>query len=407
MRAAFGPPRAIMFNGLLLHESPPPSSAAPSFIQRVPSTSALAMSTAPAAEYSVILGGDYAGLHATFSSKCPGGLVPVPERLVPRAMLEWGDIPSCLEALTSEDWTVADTNDENGGGGVSVPRMFRTVVTVLPEVGCGIDNLEVTRRSEDVASHALRRFESWGSARDDIRGRAERREVAVLNRGSGTALEIETVFQVDSDAADDDDDEEDGRTTTRSRRIRVSLSLDIPRRTEAVAEEEEERDIALSNLIDLRVERRVSPHSTRGTAWTGPAYDSGGLDARTVTRTIGRSIVYGDAFAVKKRKGGDEDPWTLDGATDPLGGSWTRTLIFPARRDDDDVKAIGVLRADADFAPGETPSVVALRLPQNIMLRYGRGVSPGRAWEIEISHLSTIIGDGESRVQRRVVLRSK
>ncbi len=68
-----------------------------------------------------ILGGDYAGLHATFSSVCPGELVPVPERLVPPSMVEWGAIPPCLETLTSEDYWIAvvvdDENDDGDGGG--------------------------------------------------------------------------------------------------------------------------------------------------------------------------------------------------------------------------------------------------------------------------------------------------
>ena len=57
---------------------------------------------------------------------CPGELVPVPERLVPPSMVEWGAIPPCLETLTSEDYWIAvvvgdenddDENDNDGGGG--------------------------------------------------------------------------------------------------------------------------------------------------------------------------------------------------------------------------------------------------------------------------------------------------
>ena len=327
-------------------------------------------------------------------------------------------------------------------------------MTVLPEVGCGIDNLEVTRMSEDLSCHAFRRLVSWRSsssapARDDDGrgggiGRTERhnQEVAVVDRGSDTTYEVETLFQVDDDndereVEEDDDDVDDGTktttTTTRHRRIRVSLSLVIPeRRTEEDRRGGGGIAIKPSNLIDLRVERRVSSRSTRGTAWTGPAHDSGGLDARTVSRTIGESITHGDVFATTKTKGNDvgRDPWTLfpvipaggtyedgDGrerTTDLLGGAWMRTAIFPPPAGDDDDIGAGVLttRTESDFAPGGTPSVVALRLPQNVMIRYGTGISSpddGTTWSIEISHFGVAtIGDdgGPTGVRRRVVLRS-
>ena len=89
-----------------------------------------------------IVGGDYAGLLATFSSKT-GELISVPEHLVPASMLEWGDIPSSLEILTSEDWLSSSNDDCN-----DAKEMERTTITVLPEVGCGIDNLEVIKKIE-------------------------------------------------------------------------------------------------------------------------------------------------------------------------------------------------------------------------------------------------------------------
>ena len=172
MRAASAMPRtSILFNALLLNASPPPSllSSALSFAilrrRAAPSKAgnphrsgrhcvplAMTMSTSIPAPRSSndamisppsavvvsssavtnpsggILGGDFAGLHATFASVCPGELVPVPERLVPPSMVEWGAIPHCLETLTSEDWIAAvavdddesdddDENDDNDGGG--------------------------------------------------------------------------------------------------------------------------------------------------------------------------------------------------------------------------------------------------------------------------------------------------
>ena len=413
----------------------------------------------------LLLGGDHAGLHATFASRHPGSLVRVPERLVPPAMLEWDDVPICLETLTSEDWTSTfvdddgyDANDAEGDGvggmvgrDVEMPLsssssssssaaaaasaaasaaargLRRTVVTVMPEVGCGIDNLEWIKRSEEISfdisssnrkpssssisastsssSPSRGRCMSWRSstASDDDR---KHDDVAVIDRegGGGKMLVTETIFRTT-----DTDDGDVGR-----RRIRLSLSLSLPERTNAmekggredeVDDREEDDDVAISlttsDLIDLYVERRVSRTSTGGNAWTGKSCNAGGLDARTVSDAIGRGIVYGDAFAARRLnierrrrdEGGgidvdDGDPWTLscpDGFV-----PWTTT-----------------------------PSVVNLRLPQNLMIRYGRGISSAadgdargddvNTWSIEISHHDTIGGkrDGESpRLRRRVVLRS-
>ena len=65
-----------------------------------------------------IIGGDYAGLHATFSSDT-GELVPIPQHLVPRSMIEWGDIPNSFDTLVSEDLysSCTDNDDDNGRKG--------------------------------------------------------------------------------------------------------------------------------------------------------------------------------------------------------------------------------------------------------------------------------------------------
>lgn len=48
-----------------------------------------------------LLGGDFAGLSANFA--LDGTIIPVPEHLVPKDLLEWGDHPTCLEILVSEE----------------------------------------------------------------------------------------------------------------------------------------------------------------------------------------------------------------------------------------------------------------------------------------------------------------
>ena len=47
------------------------------------------------------LGGDFAGLAATFNPG-DGTFIPIPEHLIPESLLEWGQEPKCLEVLVSE-----------------------------------------------------------------------------------------------------------------------------------------------------------------------------------------------------------------------------------------------------------------------------------------------------------------
>eukprot|EP00980_Cylindrotheca_fusiformis_P010231 scaffold2271_cov130-Cylindrotheca_fusiformis.AAC.26 len=89
-----------------------------------------ALFTSSSSQHSKIVGGDYAGLAATFNAK-DGSFVPIPAHFIPADLLEWGQEPRCLEKLVSEDLT------ENIDS-----KMERTIVDVLPSTGCGVDNLE-------------------------------------------------------------------------------------------------------------------------------------------------------------------------------------------------------------------------------------------------------------------------
>merc|ERR1712194_902368 len=51
--------------------------------------------------------------------------------------------------------------------------------------------------------------------------------------------------------------------------------------------------------------------------------------------------------------------------------------------------------------------ITTLRLPQNILVRYGHGISDNTpTWSIEVSHFQPLVEDGQTRLQRRVSLRS-
>ena len=389
-----------------------------------------------------IVGGDYAGLFATFSSKT-GELISVPHHLIPASMLEWGDIPSCLESLTSEDWNVIVVNDDDESGIIGdndddicneeqqpkqQQQLVRTMITVLPEVGCGIDNLEVTKTSATYSD----RLECWKY--DDHGHHSLEREVMVADQyrrtnRQHTILDVETIFQVDSDTMKDgkesnNNSEEDGIPKPRPHRIRISFSLDF---TKLTNEESSNGscNFLLSDIITLHVERRYSSQSTQGTMWSGPSYNSGGLDARTVMNTIGKDIMYGDVFGVKRMGNGGEksysrrDPWVFpnhnnitvkddDGDMGILEGLWTKAAIYPRATSVD--AEIKVHRTNQEFEEMESSTLVTLRLPQNILLKYERGLSSSdinSLWNIEVSYIESVTkNDGTIYLQRRGVSRS-
>jgi len=392
-----------------------------------------------------IIGGDYAGLHATFSSDA-GELVPIPHHFVPRSMIEWGDIPNSFDTLVSEDlFSSCTDNDDDDGRKGGIWSLSRTILTVMPEVGCGIDNLEITKKADNITSTSICRLKTWKVMTNDIpKEQRQQREITIIDRVSDdreTVLELETIFQLDDNSPQKNDGdgqvmEDDSISSLGPRRVRVSLSLTFPKEKEEEKKEQHcDDDIKISKLIDLHIERRISNtvQSTKGTIWTGPAYNSGGLDARTVYRAIGNEIKNGDVFAVKKgrtRSGDNGDdkfyPWTVP-AGHHLGGIWNQTILSPPHLPlsvfgDDTTTCVEVLRSENEFMFGKsstTPSIVTLRLPQNIMIRYGNGISlpvnntrtrPERhttcGWTIEISHISTIIREGKSYLHRTVALRS-
>jgi hypothetical protein len=88
--------------------------------------------------------GDWAGQLSKFDSSS-GALIPVPDHLVPEAMIEWGQIPTQLEVLSSEKLEPSDFTKNEW-------QLQRTTITVLPLVGCAC--LE-TLKSKELISFAV------------------------------------------------------------------------------------------------------------------------------------------------------------------------------------------------------------------------------------------------------------
>jgi hypothetical protein len=181
------------------------------------------------------LGGDFAGLACTFNPD-DGSFIPIPEHLIPEALVEWGQEPKCLEVLVSEE-----LNSES---------MERSTITVLPATGCSVDNLETIKVEDDVDLSS-----QWG----------ENTNVVGLQYQTGDdEIRLETIFGLDN-----------------GHRMRVAIDL-IP--SDSV--------FAIQSPMVLAMERRTSSISSGGTL-----ADGGGLDGRTVYMLLGEELRKTKSFA--------------------------------------------------------------------------------------------------------------
>lgn len=185
-------------------------------------------------------GGDFCGLSATFSATT-GELIPVPEYLVPDVLLEWGQGPSCLEVIVSED--------------IHDGSLTRQTVTVVPDVGCGVDNLD-TIKSQQVIGNLGKMFGDDDSI------------VALDYYLPNQATRSETTFGLQN-----------------GQRMRVMVDS-----TPIVQDDHHE----IKSPITLVLERQTSKKSSGGTI-----ADGGGLDGRTVMGLLG-DLAKGKPFAEDK-----------------------------------------------------------------------------------------------------------
>jgi hypothetical protein len=172
--------------------------------------------------------GEYAGLSATFD--IAGKLIPVPEYLIPPALLEWGQAPSSLETL------------------VSIGSGKRWTATILPEAGCGVDNLQTTRTVESISGD--------DSSHDDI--------YSVDHAIHQQKLRVESYFGLELDG---DINKEDAKF-----RSRLALNLQV----------QDDQKLQIIGPISVCLERQVEEISSSGTVGKG-----GGLDGRSVSRWLG------------------------------------------------------------------------------------------------------------------------
>ena len=177
----------------------------------------------------LLLGGDFAGYSAEFNPTT-GAIKPVPVYLVPPSLLEWGQHPTSLESIVSEDFCEEPCEHDS-----DVHLLDRVCLSVLPETGCGVDNLEVQKATE-MGWKILKMNENI---------------VGLVRSKNPTEISLEAVFG----------------HTEEDHRIRISVALS--------------KQLSLK-AIGMSIERRFSATSTNGSR-----ADGGGLDGASVSRWIG------------------------------------------------------------------------------------------------------------------------
>jgi len=218
------------------------------------------------------IGGDFAGYVGKFSPS-NGAVIPLPAYMVPQELVEWGQEPSILEILVSEE--LSSTDDF---------ILKRQTISVLPAIGCGVDNLESTR-SEQVFPRG--KTIVWNDV-PSIRTN----DAVMDDKDTVHTLELETLFGLPD-----------------AHRIRVSLTMTIDNTKDSSSHR-------LESPIRVQLERQSSATSSQGTRT-----DGGGLDGRTVSTLIGESLK-------KELKFAERPPLTK--------GTWKSTTTTTTIGDSDD-----------------------------------------------------------------------
>ena len=325
----------------------PRTYASPIILDAAADADAYATDTRNAVE--ILLGGDYAGHYATFSS-IDGSIIPVPEHLVPESLIEWGQIPTSLEVLSSEDLAVS--NVEN------IFQLNRTIVQILPEVGCGVDNMNTMRKTQALCLSASKELdsntdnESVGVSRmhtffqdDDDDDEIDENCVITWTTDSPPrqgldCTQIETIFTLPAEEASSipldilGDEGKEQQLSVYPRRVRVTFET-IPEKCE------------VCSPITVVVERQTSAKSTGGQWGVG-----GGLDGRSVSRLIGK-----------------------ENAAKPF------------------VETKPLLLGDGEEEENGKDEELTLSLPGNLVVRHGKTESG--LWFVDLILVATTINDDE------------
>lgn len=203
--------------------------------------------------------GDWAGHLSKFDSSS-GALIPVPDHLVPEAMIEWGQIPTQLEVLSSEKL-------EPAGSTIIEWQLQRTTITVLPLVGCAC--LETLKSKQTIpfvvpssykflfpdVVHLPRRMSSATFFSDGALFVAHQKE----ERGASHSRRVDICVSVPTEKGSDYE-----------HRVRIYFEVDLGNQGGSI----------IRKPICIIKERRISETSSDGSIGDG-------LDSQTVASLVG------------------------------------------------------------------------------------------------------------------------
>ena len=250
------------------------------------------------------MGGDFVGLSATFHPQT-GAFIPIPEYMIPKSLLQWGQAPTSLQVFTSEDVYHTD-------GGSSPPHLRRQTWTMYPETDCGMENIQTHRVApvhqfvEHTASNRLTTNNNDNSARrrridlPSITTRAWSCHPATAAGESNTIMLVESAFVA---FAKNDD----------QHRVRIAVEIEIFYETCDDANSHNTMTPSRSSACRYRVvspvkivlERQLNSVATFGAHFTKGA----GLDAAPLTRWMGPILPLHESFAIN-----------------PILGKWRRNV---------------------------------------------------------------------------------
>jgi hypothetical protein len=230
-------------------------------------------------------GGDFAGFSATFVPTT-GQLVPIPEYLVPEALLDWGQAPSSLEIIVSEDII----HDGDSSGSTDMTKSWsRQTVTAYPAVGCGVDNLDTQKQEQE-----------WQTIwREDTVRVAVRAAAAPANAVAvDPAKQVWTVevsfgwnpeqLQEASESSTADSSSGSGS----SHRVSMQVTATMLEDTAAAA-----AAVQLQSPVHVRLERQTDAAASS----RGMIADGGGLDGRQVSQLLGATLRKQSGFAAEPK----------------------------------------------------------------------------------------------------------
>jgi hypothetical protein len=289
----------------------------------------------------LVTGGDFAGFSATFVPTT-GSLVPIPEYVVPKELLEWGQEPSSLETIVSEDMNI-DVDDTDMRKAWS-----RQTVTVFPAVGCGIDNL-----------HTQTQEQEWQTVwRKDTVRVAVRAAAAAVDPTKPQVWTVEASFGWNPEQLSEHCETSTSDSDTNSHH-RVSMQVT------ATLLPDDDHDVVLQSPVHVRLERQTDAAvSSHGKIAVG-----GGLDGRQVSRLLGASLRSQSNFAAEPN---------------------TKTA-----------NATPAVRWEAAAAEDDSSSSVRLservHFPGNLTLAIGSNGDGDSAAVLEVGHITWIKDDLSSR----------